>query len=158
MHDNKILSTRRAMIAGIAAAMGSAATAAPVIRFSLKPVAAPPAPTVAPLGWQRVFLSPGTSTADDWRQLIGALFTVAGETGSSTLKLVEVRPLPASGTRPAGTRAQAFALVFEVTPLQQAPRGNRSYRLTHAQYGGVDLLLGATSFTPGKATLIAILN
>jgi hypothetical protein len=162
-YDNSLLKTRRAMLAGLAATAGSAAVGAPVISAALKPQPAPPpAPSVirvvAPLGWQKIFLSPKDSTADDWRQLGPALFTLVGENGPCAVRISEVRPLPAAGKRPAGLRAQAFAVLFEANGAGRAPPGNRVYRFTHAQYGGVDLFVGPVSLSSGKSVLVAVLN
>jgi hypothetical protein len=135
--------TRRALIAGLAAAAGSAAIAAPA------PV--PPAKAANALG---------RASLADWSRLLGSAFVVDTERGRALFQLVAVRALINKGTRPATlARSQAFETVFESALSAKPPAGDRVYRFTHAQQGSVDLFVGpATLAARGRVQLGAVFN
>jgi hypothetical protein len=131
--------TRRAVVAGLAAAAGSAVIAAP-------------ARALAPSS------ANAKSEFEQWRALKGRSFRVAAEKGPCSLSLVAVRALPAKGARPAAcARRGAFVAVFEAgTPA--APAGDRSYAVQHPDLGTFPLFLGRGDPEPGKLRFVAIFN
>jgi hypothetical protein len=139
-HQAKQSTTRRAVVAGLAAAAGSTAIAAP-------------ARALAPRG------KPGSKPRgefEQWRTLAGRSFRVAAERSSCTLSLVAVRALPAEGRRPAACgRPHAFAAVFE-GPAALA--GNRTYAVQHPELGTFPLFLGVGSLEAGRQRFVAVFN
>lgn len=147
-HHDSISSTRRAVIAGLAAATASAAAAAPV--KVARSDASPSRPLSAPL--RHAGLA-------DWRGLASSTFTVAAEAGACAMTLVAVHPLPSEGPRARGcTRDQAFAAVFQLASTGPAPAGNRRYRFDHRDHGPVDLFVGPLSMESGRPRVTAIFN
>ncbi|MEA3061038.1 MAG: hypothetical protein QOJ94_819 [Sphingomonadales bacterium] len=131
--------TRRAVLAGLAAAAGSTAIAAP-------------ARALAPSS------ASAKSEFEQWRALTGRSFRVAAEIGPCQLSLVAVKALPAKGARPtACARPHAFAAVFEARAAA-APAGDRSYAVQHADLGTFPLFLGGGDPEPGKLRFVAIFN
>jgi hypothetical protein len=131
--------TRRAVVAGLAAAAGSTVIAAP-------------ARALAPSG------ASAKSELEQWWALTGRSFRVAAENGPCALSLVGVRALPAKGTRPvACARPHAFAAVFEARTAA-APAGDRSYAVQHADLGTFPLFLGTGDSEAGKQRFVAIFN
>src|SRR3954462_9777115 len=139
-----IRKTRRAVIAGLAAAMSTAAVGAPSLGFVVSRVAVP--------------LS--RASMADWSRLVGSKFVVDGEKGRWTVQLVAVRAFTPSGPRPADfARTQAFVAVFEAAASPVAPAGDRTYRFTHAEQGIVDLFVGPVAAgAGGRMQLNAVLN
>jgi hypothetical protein len=134
--------TRRAVVAGLAAAAGSTAIAAP-------------ARALAPRGGSG---SRAKSEFQQWQGLEERSFRVAAENGRCALSLVAVRALPAKGARPAACgRPHAFAAVFEA-PAAAAPAGDRSYAVQHADLGTFPLFLGRGDPEAGKERFVAIFN
>jgi hypothetical protein len=131
--------TRRAVVAGLAAAAGSTVIAAPA----------------------RALASSGPnakSEFEQWRALKGRSFRVAAENGPCALSLVAVRALPAKGSRPAAcARRDAFLAVFEAGTAA-APAGNRSYAIQHTDLGTFPLFLGRGDPEAGKLRFVAIFN
>jgi hypothetical protein len=131
--------TRRAVVAGLAAAAGST-------------VIASPARALAPSS------ANAKSELEQWRALKGRSFRVAAENGACALSLVAVRALPAKGPRPAAcARRDAFLAVFE-TGAAGAPAGNRSYAVQHADLGTFPLFLGRGDPEAGKLRFVAVFN
>jgi hypothetical protein len=94
---------------------------------------------------------------DDWSRAVGESFKVAGENGSSTLKLVNVKPLLSKGKRPAEvSRQQAFAAVFEADG--SAPAGDRMYELQHGAMSSVNLHVGQAVQAGSRSQLVAVFN
>ncbi|MEA3034006.1 MAG: hypothetical protein QOH86_2022 [Sphingomonadales bacterium] len=141
-HSIRSSTTRRAVVAGLAAAAGSTIIAAP-------------ARALAP----RSESGPGAkSEFEQWRALTGRNFRVAAENGACALSLVAVRALPAKGARPAAcARPHAFAAVFEARTAA-APAGDRSYAVQHADLGTFPLFLGTGDREAGKLRFVAIFN
>jgi hypothetical protein len=135
--------TRRAVVAGLAAAAGSAAIATPA--RALAPRARPG--------------SPRKSGFEQWRGLAERSFRVAAENGPCALSLVTVRALPADGARPSACRRpHAFAAVFEAPAAALAPVGDRAYAVQHPELGTFPLFLGAPGREGGKLHFVAIFN
>lgn len=125
---SSIRKTRRAVVAGLAAAMGSAAVGAPSLGLGAR----------APGPLRHAGLA-------QWRALVGTHFAAQSEEGRCAFRLVEVRPLASSGRRPAAcARPAAFEAVFETAA---APAGNRLYRLAQAGQSGFDLFVGPAGRT-----------
>ncbi|MFL6858005.1 MAG: DUF6916 family protein [Allosphingosinicella sp.] len=135
-----IRKTRRAVVAGLMAAIGTAAAGAPPLGLAARPW--------GPLRHAGI---------DEWRRLVGTRFVAEGEQGRCALRLVAVRPLAAQGRRPAAcARSHAFEAVFETAA---SPAGNRVYRLAHAEHGALDLFVGpAGPAGAGKRRLNAVFN
>lgn len=150
-HDNNILNTRRAVIAGLAAAVGAIGSGA--LASPLKPVRAG-RPGLRSL--PRPLAHAGIET---WRPLVSSHFQVATESGACAMKLVEVRALASEGARPRGClRDAAFAAVFEVAAAGTVPAGDASYRFRHAEHGSLDLFVSPAGRVDGRLRLTAILN
>lgn len=109
--------------------------------------------TSVPLG--RGLLSLANAGYEEWAAQVGSVFTLGGGT---RITLAGVRPLPSSGTRPAGLgRDRAFVAVFE--PARgQSLAGDLIYTANHSEYGPLPLFLSAASDarTPGR--MLAVFN
>jgi hypothetical protein len=95
-----------------------------------------------------------TAGYDDWMGVVGSSFSLGG---GSYIQLAGVRPLPTSGARPQGVRAQGFAAFFDPASGQSlAP--DLIYTATHSQYGPMQIYLAGTSDprTPGR--MVAVFN
>lgn len=139
-HQDRNSTTRRAVVAGLAAAAGSVAIAA-----------------------HARALAPRTRAAktglEQWPSLGDRTFRVAAENGPCALSLVTVRGMPAGGPRPAAcSRPYAFAAVFEAPAAGLAPVGDRAYAVQHPELGTFPLFLGAPSREGGKLRFVAIFN
>lgn len=142
-HFNRPSTTRRAVVAGLAAAAGSTAIAAP-------------ARAVAPRGASG---SRAKSEFEQWQGLEARSFRVAAENGRCELSLVAVRALPAKGARPAACgRPHAFAAVFEAPAGVSTLAGDRTYAIQHPEMGTFPLFLGAGDPEAGKQRFVAIFN
>ena len=65
--------------------------------------------------------------------------------------------MPAAGKRPASTRPEAFALVFETNDAAP-PAGGLTHRLSNRVAGAIDIHLG-TRFAAGTASrFLAVFN
>jgi hypothetical protein len=136
--------TRRHLLAAAALAMvGTAATAGRGTGLSLVP-AAPPA---------RLPSSLRDAEMADWQQVVGASFRLSG---GGRVRLVSVEALPASGPRPQGLRAQAFAAVFETA--SGAVDDDRTYRLSNLMLPPLDVHFGPRIAAGAKARHIAVFN
>jgi hypothetical protein len=137
---NKASTTRRAVVAGLAAAAGSTVIAAPA-----RALAGPAS-------------KPG-SGFEQWRTLADRNFRVAAETSSCGLSLVAVRAMPAKGARPSScSRPHAFAAIFEARAGTLAPAGDRTYAVQHSELGTFPLFLSAPGREGGKLRFVAIFN
>jgi hypothetical protein len=137
--------TRRHLLAAAALAMvGSAATAGRGAGLSLAPSAPPPA---------RLPASLRDAEIADWQQLVGASFRLSG---GGRVRLVAVEALPASGPRPKGIRAQAFAALFETAA--GAVEDDRTYRLSSLMLPPFDVHFGPKIQMAAKARHIAVFN
>jgi hypothetical protein len=135
--------TRRAVVAGLAAAAGSTAVAAP-------------ARALAPRDGSG---SRAKSEFQQWQGLEARSFRVAAETGRCALSLVAVRALPAKGARPAACgRPHAFAAVFEAPAAGSTLAGNRTYAVQHPDLGTFPLFLGVGSLEAGRQRFVAVFN
>lgn len=109
--------------------------------------------TSVPLG--RGLLSLADAGYDEWAAQVGSVFALGGGT---RITLAGVRPLPSSGTRPAGLRRdRAFVAVFD-SPRGQSLAGDLIYTANHPEYGPLPLFLSPTSDarTPGR--MLAVFN
>jgi hypothetical protein len=97
------------------------------------------------------------SGLEDWTSAVGSSFIVQGEAGPAAMTLIGVKTLDASGTRPAGLRAQSFAAVFEGAG-DKVPAGNRTYVFQQSNGNQVQLFVGRKVAAGTKARLTAILN
>jgi len=137
-HFNKASTTRRAVVAGLAAAAGSTAIAAPA---------------------RALAGSKPKSGFEQWHTLADRNFRVAAESGSCGLSLVSVRALPAKGSRPATcSRPHAFAAIFEAPAAARAPTGDKTYAVQHPELGTFPLFLGAPGREGGKLRFAVIFN
>ncbi|MEA3038984.1 MAG: hypothetical protein QOE79_1497 [Sphingomonadales bacterium] len=135
--------TRRAVVAGLAAAAGSTAIAAP-------------ARALTPRGASG---SRAKGEFQQWQSLEARSFRVAAENGSCALSLVAVRALPAKGARPAAcSRPHAFLAVFEAPAAASRPAGDRTYAVQHPQLGTFPLFLGVGDREAGKQRFVAVFN
>lgn len=126
-------------------------------------VAAPPLPLSwtrkADSGtwWDRSGGSLERGAMDEWRGQLGTSFSVDGENGATSLKLVKVHPLNSKGRRPSELgRDRAFAAVFEAEG--SAPAGDRTYALAHDAHGTVDVFMTAANRAGAKMRLEAVFN
>ena len=80
---------------------------------------------------------------DRWAREVGAEFKVQAEDGTVSVRLAEVQPLLSTGRKPGELgRDRAFAAVFEAEgPL---PRGDRIYKVDHAEHGPMDVYFSAS--------------
>jgi hypothetical protein len=140
-HINRPSTSRRAVVAGLAAAAGSAAIATP-------------ARALAPRGDSKP-----RSGFEQWRTLADPHFRVAAESGSCGLSLVAVKAMPSQGARPSRCdRPHAFAAIFDAPAAALAPAGNRTYAVQHPELGTFPLFLGAPGREAGKLRFVAIFN
>ena len=102
--------------------------------------------------------SPGSlaqASAAQWRKGVGETFAMSGS--GTRLTLVAVKPLLATGRRPAAARPEAFALVFE-TRDSSAPAGDAIHRLAHRSAARLDLHLGARIAAGARSRFLAVFN
>jgi len=149
--DNHLSRRKMMLVTGGAVAGAGALIAAP---FREKIVAtAREALTSTRLG--RGLLSLAHAGYEEWAAQVGSVFTLGGGT---RITLAGVRPLPSSGTRPAGLgRDRAFVAVFE--PARgQSLAGDLIYTAIHREYGPLPLFLsaGGDARTPGR--MLAVFN
>lgn len=97
------------------------------------------------------------SEASDWEKLVGNAFTIAGESGSATATLASLERVVDIGRPTDLARHQGFIARFEMETAL-APKGQKTYQLSHATRGVFDLFLGQPGEARGKAVLAAILN
>jgi hypothetical protein len=141
--------SRRSIIGIIGAA---AAGAVALVSTTFRPTVSRQARRVlASTPLTRGLLSLSQAEMDEWGTQIGSTFTVGG---GYALRLAGVRPMESEGERPASLRQRAFAAVFEVTRGGAMP-GDLIYRVSHPQYGPMQLFLSATS---NPRQMIAIFN
>lgn len=139
---------RRNVLFGLAAAAAAAIVAVPL----LKPAAGDRARRLMagnPL--TRRFVSLAHAEQAQWTEQVGATFTAEG---GYRLRLAGVEPLLSQGARPAGTRANAFAAVFDVLD-GMTMAGDMIYMARHAQYGAMPLFLSASA-SPSR--MFAVFN
>lgn len=141
--------TRRAVMAGLLGAVGSAAAAAPAAKLGISRGSGGVRVTAASL-------KHGDLAA--WQSAAGGTFLLAGENGPCLVKLVSVRPLGGTGERPgACTRRQGFAAQFE-TAAAATPAGDATYRIAHPSHGAFPIFLAAATREGSRARLVAIFN
>jgi hypothetical protein len=149
--------SRRNLLAALG--LGGAAAAAAV-------VASPPMPLTwtrrAASGswWESDTLALSRGAMEDWQGQIGTSFSVKAESGSATLKLVEVQPLGSKGPRPAGLgRDRAFAAVFETSEASLASTDG-IYTMEHETHGELAVFVTAGPQTGAAAAtrLEAVFN
>ena len=147
---SKIL-TRRGILAAIGVGgAAAAAMAAPRLPLSLTRKAAKASWWMGSGGLEHGAL-------DQWRSQVGTQFTLAGQGGTSVLKLVEVQEMNSKGSRPSSlARDRAFAAVFEAEGA--APSGDATYRLQHQGGGTLDIFMSAANLTGPKPRLEAVFN
>jgi hypothetical protein len=108
--------------------------------------------------WDRQFTALDHAGMNEWRRQIGSEFRVGAETGATSLKLVEVRPLASSGARPAGvSRDRAFLAVFDGGAAGQRPAGDRLYDVAHSR-GDMRIYFSAADPAATTARLAAVFN
>lgn len=94
----------------------------------------------------------------DWTKLVGTAFTITTETGSKVSATLASLEQIIDASRPSSlARQQPFYATFQMAP-GQAPRGGRTYQVSHATKGNFDLFLGMESSVSGKDVLTALLN
>jgi uncharacterized protein DUF6916 len=143
------LSRRRMVVALGGAAVGVGALLAAPLR-SLITTKARELANAVPLLRRTVNLA--TAGYDDWLAQVGSTF--AG--GVYSLRLAGVAPLNSAGARPAGLRARAFALNFDLAG-GRTMAGDLIYTISHPQYGPLQIFLSATGpQTPAR--MLAVFN
>ena len=149
------LATRRNLLIGIGlGTIGAGALAAPALRLSWSALASKRGAS----WWDRMFVSLRHGGLQDWSAIIGESFTVVGERGQSSLKLVAVKALKAAGRRPREVaRSHAFAAVFE-GERDRSPQGDRVYIFTHPAYPPLDIYMGEQVDLGGRVRLEAVFN
>ena len=149
------LASRRNLLIGLGlGVVGAGALAAPSLRLSWSAVAS----RRGGGWWDRMFVSLRHGGVQDWSGVVGESFTVAGELGESSLKLVSVKALKASGRRPRHiARAHAFVVIFE-SSADGAPAGDRIYTLSHRSHPPLDIYMSERVDRPGKVRLEAVFN
>jgi hypothetical protein len=101
----------------------------------------------------RPVITLASASYEQWQAQVGATFSGGG---GYSLRLAGVEPLNSAGARPAGLRARAFALNFDV----QAGRtmaGDLIYTITHPTYGPLQVFLSTTGPTT-RSRMIAVFN
>lgn len=140
---------RKAMlVAGGAVATAGALLASP-FRDEIKTAGRQ---ALATTGVGRGFLSLADGSYDEWAGEVGATFSLGG---STSIRLIGIRPLNSGGPRPQGVRAQAFAAFFE--PLGgQTITPDLIYTANHPTYGPMPIHLAsaASPRTPGHMVAI----
>ncbi|TMJ15706.1 MAG: hypothetical protein E6G94_06320 [Alphaproteobacteria bacterium] len=147
------LFTRRKLIIGLALGSVAAAAAAAGIGFSWLSTGSKNNAS----WWDRTFVSLRNGTAADWLKIVGESFTFEGEGGPSLWKVTQVRNLSATGRRPKGVRAQAFAVVFQ-SSAKKIPAGNTAYTINHPKLPPLPIFVGKASTAGGVSKLTAIFN
>lgn len=97
------------------------------------------------------------SEASDWEKLVGNAFTITGESGKAVATLASLERVVDIGRPTDLARHQGFIARFEMETAL-APKGQKTYQLSHATRGVFDLFLGQPGEARGKAVLAAILN
>jgi hypothetical protein len=92
-----------------------------------------------------------------WSSAVGSVFLVQGESGPVAMTLTSVKTLSAPSVRPAGLRAESFALVFQGTGARM-PAGNRTYAFQQSGGSQLRLFVGAKTAVGTKAQFVAIMN
>lgn len=94
-----------------------------------------------------------SASYEQWLAQVNTNFAVAG---GSPLKLLGVEALNSTGQRPAGLRARAFALTFNVSG-GGTMAGDLIYTISHPQYGALRIFLTAADpRTPTR--MLAVFN
>lgn len=147
-----VLSRRNLLIGLGVGAAGAAAVASPVMHLSL---AAPSQPLS---WWDRLFFSLQNGGTEEWKSVIGQVFSIEGENGTIPVLLGGVKLLLSKGARPSEcTRTQAFALVFYAAP-ERAPAGDRTYKVTHHTHPALDMFLSPAIRYPRGVHFHAVFN
>ena len=146
--------TRRNLLLALGGgSVGAAALASPALNLAL-----PAAGADGPGWWERLFVSLATGSADEWRAIVGQVFSVEAESGAVPVLLREVALLASGGVRPPEvSRQRAFSLVFLAAP-DRAPAGQRTYRLTHPSYPPLDVHLEPAHRLAKGVRLTAVFN
>lgn len=101
----------------------------------------------------RATVNLASASYEQWLAQVNANFAVAG---GNPLKLLGVEPLNSVGQRPAGLRARAFALTFNVTG-SGTMASDLIYTISHAQHGALRIFLTAADpRTPNR--MLAVFN
>jgi hypothetical protein len=107
--------------------------------------------------WDRSRGSLERGAMEEWRSQVGTSFSVDGENGATSLKLVKVEPRNSKGRRPSSLgRDRAFAAVFEADG--NAPAGDRTYALAYDGHGTVDVFMTGANRAGSKMVLEAVFN